>query len=84
MSNDAINRVLAHSRTKRSTRAVLLAIANRINGDGVSYPGHATIAQDAGVSERTVTRSVAALIEAGELELVEPQRHHAYDVEVGR
>jgi Helix-turn-helix domain len=58
--------VLNHSRAKGTDKVVLLGIANH-DGDGGAWPSLATLARYANVDERTVRRSIASLVEAGEL-----------------
>lgn len=50
-------------------RLVLLSLANHADDLGECWPGVARIAGEAGVSERTVRRSIQNLVEAGVLEV---------------
>src|SRR5690349_10126450 len=69
MSFEAIDWVLKNSTATRSTRTVHLVIAHHQNAKcGWAWPGTATIAREAGVSERTVQRAITKLVAAGELE----------------
>lgn len=76
MSNEYINGVIVHSQSKRSARAVLMAIANRVGDDGICWLSHATIAAEAGISERTVTRAILQLAEAGEIAVLSESHQH--------
>ena len=66
MSVEAMAMVLNHSRAKGTDKLVLLGIANHY-GDGGAWPAIATLACYANVSERTVQRSIEALVSLGEL-----------------
>lgn len=66
MSVEKIAAVLHHSRSAGTDRLVLIGIANH-EGDGGAYPSVATLAKYANCSERTVQRSIKALVELGEL-----------------
>ena len=44
-----------------SQRFVLLSYANHCNKDGLSFPGHGTVAAETGLSERTVGRATQEL-----------------------
>lgn len=73
MSFEAMTVVLNHSRSKGTDRNVLIGIANHM-GDGGAWPSIATLCRYAGgVEERTVQRSIAALVKLGEL-AVYPQQ----------
>jgi hypothetical protein len=68
MSVQALAWVLEHSRSEGNDRLVLISIANHASAVGhESFPGASTIAREARCSERTVYRSLAALVSLGEL-----------------
>lgn len=70
MSVDCSTWVWRSSRSEGTDRLVLLAIADQAGSDGLdAWPSIATIAQRCRVSTRTVQRSIAALVELGELEV---------------
>jgi hypothetical protein len=58
--------VLHHSRAKGTHKLVLLGIANH-EGDGGAYPAVDTLAKYANVTPRNVQKSIAWLVEHGEL-----------------
>jgi len=58
--------VLHHSRAKGTDKLVLLGIANHA-GDGGAWPAVETLARYANVDERTVRRTLAKLVQLGEL-----------------
>lgn len=66
MSVEAIALVLHHSQAKGTDKLVLVGIANH-HGDGGAWPSIATLATYANATERTVQRSIARLVEMGEL-----------------
>ena len=69
--------VRQYSQAKRGTRAVMNLLADYATDEnGEAWPGHQRLAAESGLSERTVTRAITALIEAGEIELIEPSRQH--------
>lgn len=68
--------VRANSQAKRSARAVMMLLSDYADKDGVAWPGNERIARECGLSERTVTRCIAQLIELGEIELHAESRHH--------
>lgn len=68
MSIQAVAWVLEHSQAKLADRLVLIAIANHADARGVNaWPSLPKIAEEAGVHETTVWRSVKVLEELGEL-----------------
>lgn len=68
MSIQAVAWVLEHSQAKLADRLVLIAIANHADARGWNaWPSVEKIAEEAGVHEVTVWRSVKALEELGEL-----------------
>lgn len=67
MSIEVMSVVLHHSKAQGTTKLVLLGIANH-QGDGGAWPSVSTLAKYAGgVTPRTVQRSLAELVQAGEL-----------------
>lgn len=70
MSIQAIAWVLENSEAQLADRLVLLAIANHCDAHGfVAYPSVEQIAVEAGVSRRTVFRSIDQLVRMNELEV---------------
>ncbi|WP_320067848.1 helix-turn-helix domain-containing protein [Micromonospora sp. RTGN7] len=64
----AVKAALLASKDLRGTdRLVVLAIAAHTNTAGDAWPAVATIAEYVGVSERTIQRSLARLVQAGRL-----------------
>lgn len=59
--------LLASADLPKNDRLVLIAIAAHANREGGAWPSVATIAQYVGVSERTVQRALARLVQAGRL-----------------
>lgn len=72
MSVESLAVVLNHSRAKGTDKVVLLGIANHM-GDGGAWPSVATLARYANVADRTVQRSLDALVASGELLLFRQQ-----------
>lgn len=71
MSVQALTWVLDHSKAKLADRLVLLSIANHANATGGdAFPSQATIAKEAGITARQVTRCTARLRDLGELDWV--------------
>lgn len=66
MSIEHMAAVLHHSRAKGTHKLVLLGIANH-EGDGGSWPSVRTLATYANVTPRNVQKSIAWLVERGEL-----------------
>ncbi|MDF2529225.1 MAG: hypothetical protein K0Q57_105 [Gammaproteobacteria bacterium] len=64
MSNQAIDWALKQN-VKGSRKAVLFALANRANSNGICWPGLSTLAQEAGYSRSTVIESTKALEKLG-------------------
>lgn len=69
MSVESITLALHHSRAVGTDKVVLIGIANH-DGDGGAWPSIATLAKYANVKPRTVQRSIANLVELGEVEVV--------------
>ena len=63
--------VWKHHAAKGNARLVLLAMADTAQDDGTCWPGYEFLAAKTLLSERTVMRCVAALVEAGELTRIE-------------
>lgn len=77
MSIQAVGWVLDNSQTRGFDRLVMIALANRVNGqrdDGEVWPSMRTIAHDAGMSAATVAAAVRriAVKYPGELEVTAP------------
>jgi len=66
MSVESLALVLHHSRAKGTDKLVLVGIANH-DGDGGAWPTVATLARYANTTERSVQRSLAKLVELGEV-----------------
>jgi hypothetical protein len=64
MSNQAIDWALKQN-IKGSRKAVLFALANRANSNGICWPGLSTLAQEAGYSRSTVIEATKALEKLG-------------------
>lgn len=68
MSIQAVSWVLEHSKSKASTRCVLIAIANNVGGDGEGWAYVDKVCAEANVHEDTYKDAVRWAIDAGELE----------------
>jgi hypothetical protein len=68
VSVEKIALVLNYSKSRGTDKVVLIGIANH-EGDGGAWPSVATLARYANVDERTVQRSIANLVDLGELEV---------------
>lgn len=78
MSIEALAVVLHHSKASGTDKLVLVGIANH-DGDGGAWPSIQTLAKYANVHPRTVSRSIANLIQLGELTSEQngaPTRYH--------
>lgn len=60
---------LNHSKSEGTAKLILIGIANH-DGDGGSWPSVGTLARYANVTERTVQRHIATLVELGEIERI--------------
>jgi hypothetical protein len=69
MSIESVAICLHHSKAAKTDKLVLLGIANH-DGDGGAWPSVGTLARYANCSERHVQRSIARLVELGELVVV--------------
>jgi hypothetical protein len=69
MSVEKISLVLNHSRAQGTEKLVLIGIANH-DGDGGAWPSIETLARYANVSERSVQRALAKLVDLGEIEVM--------------
>ena len=68
MSLALVHRIWRESKTRGPARAVLLCLAIRAkDADRRAWPSIATIAKDAGISERTAQYAIRDLEEAGEI-----------------
>lgn len=63
--------VRTHSKAKGSARALLNVLADYADDDGMAWPSRATLANDTGLSERTVTRCLQTLCGEGRLSIEE-------------
>lgn len=64
-------RVWKYSRSKGSTKLILLAVADHAHDDGTgAWPSQTTLAEKTGLSERTVRRELKRLEQMGELRAV--------------
>lgn len=61
-----------HSTARGPAKAILFALAARAGHAGDCWPGHRTLARDAGISRTTLDKYLPALIESGAIELVSP------------
>lgn len=68
MSVEALAVVLHHSTAKGTDKLILIGVANH-DGDGGAWPAIDTLARYANVSRRTAERSLAALVQLGELHI---------------
>lgn len=69
MSFDITRQVVEHSRTRGPARAILLALAFRADKSGRAWPSLFTLAQDSGLTRRTVCRTLPAIEALGELRI---------------
>jgi len=67
ISIDATRWVFEHSKSERSARLVLLAIAAHCNDDGQCWPGLEALARYSGLSRTRVLQSVEELEKLGEI-----------------
>ncbi len=63
--------VRTHSKAKGSARALLNILADYANDEGLAWPTRETMANDTGLSERTVTRCLQTLCDDGRLSIEE-------------
>jgi len=75
MSFPAIQAMLEHSQTKLADRAIMWALTNRANDNGECWPSLSTIAKEAGISRRTVSRRIPRIIAMGELAYKQGGKH---------
>jgi DNA-binding Lrp family transcriptional regulator len=71
MSIDVMSRVWNQSQTKDSMRVAILALADRSDHNGVSWPGYNDIAKRVNVNRRNAIRIVDRLVETGEVIRIE-------------
>lgn len=69
MSLDHYHEVAKRSRATGSARSVLNCLAVRANDDNQCWPSRAQLAQEAGVTEKTVSRAIKELKELKEIEV---------------
>lgn len=68
MSVQAIASVLAHSRSQGAARIVAFVLANHANSTtGLAWPGMTLLMAEANLSERSVRRALAELVDLGEI-----------------
>ena len=72
MSIAVMSEVWKSSSLKGSRLLLLLAIADHADDDGVAWPGIDSLARKTRMSRRQTITNIQALIEAGELELLDP------------
>ena len=70
MSFNAIQGMLEHSKTKLADRAIMWALTNRANAKNTCWPSLTTIAKDAGISRRNVSRRLPCIVAMGELKIM--------------
>jgi len=75
MSFTSIQQMLKHSKTQLADRAIMWALTNRANEKGECWPSLTTIARDAGISRRTVSRRIPCIIAMGELTYQQGGKH---------
>ena len=64
-------------------KTVLVRLADRADDGGLCFPGQASIADELGVTTRTVSRAIARLVELGHVQIAEdstPTRSRRYQV----
>ena len=71
MSNILLTAVWSRSRSKGSTRLVLLSLADQANDEGECWPSIGSVARRCLLSDRSVQDHIEKLIEMGELERAE-------------
>jgi hypothetical protein len=88
MSGLVMGLILKHSRSRGISRLVAVVIGDCCEDDGTgAWPAVRTIAARAGTSERTAQRSVAELVQLGELAVDEnagPKRANLYTIRIDR
>ncbi len=88
MSVQAMSWVIENSQQKGSSFVVLLMIANHAHSDGTqAFPSYDTLAREARITHRQVTRIIPKLVASGELILVEhgsPKRSNLYRIPISR
>ena len=70
MSVQDIGLVFETSKSEKSDRLVMLAIANYTDDEHEAWPSHSTLARVTRLSESTVKRSLRTMVEMGELEVI--------------
>jgi hypothetical protein len=88
MSGLVMGLVLKHSRSRGTSKLVAVTIGDCCKDDGTgAWPAVRTIAARAGTSERTAQRSIAELVQLGELAVDEnagPKRANLYTIRIDR
>ena len=72
MSIKVMTNVWSHSTQKGGCLLLLLALADFSNDEGLCWPSVSTLAHKSRLSRRSVQGHIQALVDAGELEIVEP------------
>jgi hypothetical protein len=73
MSAEEVRKVLDHSRARGAARMLLVVLAEHTNGrrgDGVAWPSIGRLAEETGLSRRSVFRALAELEALGEITVV--------------
>lgn len=66
--------VREHSTTKRLAKLLFIALATYADDNGECFPSHTTLRRETGLSLRTIERTIKALVQTGELEVIEKGR----------
>ena len=74
MANTFLNAVTAHQQLKGTVKSVALALANRADDSGSSFPSIKTLASDTGFSTSTVKRAIRNLRDNGYLKVSSRER----------
>ncbi len=74
MANTFLNAVTAHQQLKGTVKSVALALANRADDSGSSFPSIKTLAADTGFSTSTVKRAIRSLRDNGYLKVSSRER----------
>lgn len=61
--------VMANTKLTLQSRVIYGILYTRMNGDNKSWPGHKSIAKDFGIGERSVSRYLKELLDAGLIEI---------------
>lgn len=79
MSIHMMNRVWRESSAKGSQLLLLLAVADFADDDGIAWPGIDALARKTRLSRRQTQYNIQALIQSGELEMIDPGGSGAKD-----